>query len=321
MSGNGCGAAAGGGTERESGRSRGEGRGRRLAARAVADVAVAALALLIGFGVFAFIGRDDSSDEPARNDPEAFTASSAATLPPLDRPVQPAVDGGAPTAREAIEGYLQAEVARDFTSSYLFLSSADRTVYRNAVKWESVQADRPTITGYRLESINPAADGQSAEATSSLDLVPVLDEVVGLVPAHATATWVAVQEGDVWRVSLEQSSMQPTWPSDATAAAAVEDWAEARQDCRSGEAVGEFAGGVLGSPAVADALCESEGAVRVGDPQPLDGTDGAPVFAAFGAEAQAWARVVEVSDPTPLRAVVAPLGDTWLVVAVLPAPS
>jgi hypothetical protein len=165
------------------------------------------------------------------------------------------------------------------------------------------------------------ADDQRAEAGSSLDLVPVLDEVVGLVPAHATATWVAVHEGGVWRVSLEDSSLQPVWPSDATAAAAVEDWARARQECQSGEAIGEFAGGVLGSPAIADALCKRDGDVRVGGAEQLDGTDGAPVFAAFGAEAQAWARVVEVSDPTPLRAVVAPLGDTWLVVAVLPAPS
>ena len=45
-----------------------------------------------------------------------------------------------------------------------------------------------------------------------------------------------------------------------------------------------------------------------------------PVVAAFGDQSSDWARVVTVSGSHPLRAVLAPLGDTWIVIGVLAAP-
>lgn len=58
--------------------------------------------------------------------------------------------------------------------------------------------------------------------------------------------------------------------------------------------------------------------MEVGPPLPLDALDAAPFLAAFGPEATSWARVVAVTDPVPLRAVVAPIGQEWLVIGVLP---
>jgi hypothetical protein len=42
-----------------------------------------------------------------------------------------------------------------------------------------------------------------------------------------------------------------------------------------------------------------------------------PFVTAFGPETGSWARVVPVTAPVSLRAVVAPIGDEWVVVGVL----
>ena len=58
--------------------------------------------------------------------------------------------------------------------------------------------------------------------------------------------------------------------------------------------------------------------MEVDPPLPLEAIDAAPFLAAFGPEASTWARVVTVTEPVPLRAVVAPIGQEWLVIGVLP---
>jgi hypothetical protein len=56
--------------------------------------------------------------------------------------------------------------------------------------------------------------------------------------------------------------------------------------------------------------------------QPLPETSqDQPFLAAFGSAVHDWARVVTVDAPARLHVVVAPLGERWLVIGVLPPPS
>ena len=151
---------------------------------------------------------------------------------------------------------------------------------------------------------------------TDLRLEPVLDEVIGNVPARALGTWVAVRDGAGWFVSLADSSLEPRWPSDDGAVAAASNWAAARQRC--GDAHQNEHATLVGSPSLADGLCGAMTAIDVGPAEPLDAIDATPVVAAFGDTATAWARVVSVRGAAAMRAVMAPLGDAWVVVGVLP---
>jgi hypothetical protein len=123
-------------------------------------------------------------------------------------------------------------------------------------------------------------------------------------------------EGGRWWVSVGDSVVEPEYPSDGLAGDAVLAWIAQRQNCD--EPVQSAT--LVGAPAIADSLCGSDGRATVGDPAHLDAVDGALVAATFGETAAAAARTIEVRGPVALRAVVAPLGESWLVVGVL-APS
>jgi hypothetical protein len=62
--------------------------------------------------------------------------------------------------------------------------------------------------------------------------------------------------------------------------------------------------------------------VATGAVRTLDAlADPSPVLNAFGPDAAAWARVVDVRRPAPLQVVVAPVDDKWLVVGVTRPPA
>jgi hypothetical protein len=301
---------------------------RGLWTKAGVKVAVVVAAFAVGIAAWAVLGAGDGrSDGPDQtvehNDPNAFTVP--ATVPgqaEVDLPPAVPTDGGAATPIEAVEGYLAAEAGGRYDESFLFLTTADRELYRSAANWTQQHADLPPIVGYMVSptSAPPAPDGR-VTVGATLALEPSLDEVAGLVAARATAAWVAVQEGGLWRVLLSESALTPTWPSDTTAGDAVRAWAEARRDCPTGTQItAEWAGGLLGFPSLADDLCEASSRVRVGPPVPLDPIDAATFVAAFGEEVAEVARVVPLTSPAELQAVVAPLGDNWLVIGVLPPP-
>jgi hypothetical protein len=298
-------------------------------ARTVVNASVVLVAFTGGFVAWAVIGgdapaSDDGDAEIVTNDPEAFTVPfGGATTPPLDgRPPAPPTDGGAPSPTEAVEGFLRAEIDDRFDVSYLLLSSADRTTYPSAARWESAHRALPVITRFEIAPLaDAAATADRVEIGARLDLEPALDEVVGLVPARADARWVAVREGDLWRLSLADSVLNARWPSDSEAPNAVRRWADSVQECRPDEPIAaEWEGGLLGTTGAADELCDASGRIRVGDAARLDPIDATPFVAAFGENVAALARVIPVLSPVELQAVVAPLGDDWLVVGTLPPP-
>jgi hypothetical protein len=138
--------------------------------------------------------------------------------------------------------------------------------------------------------------------------------VTGLTPARAAATWVARAEDGGWSVAFSESSLQPLLPPDSEAPAAVVSWAQHRQACAP---AGERAV-LLGTALVADRLCGLAGEVRVGTAGTLGAAHLPPFVSAFGPEVAEWARTVPVERPVDLVAVVAPVGDAWVVIGILP---
>ncbi|MGQ0803798.1 MAG: hypothetical protein ACT4PI_08045 [Actinomycetota bacterium] len=223
----------------------------------------------------------------------------------------------APTPQAAVEQFLAAEAGGDFATSYGLLSAADRGQVGSRSEWTTAHGHLPTITNFEIGALDAGA--ARAEVATSLTLVPELDEIVGLVPARADATWVALAEDGGWRVAFEESSLVPRYPSEDDAPSAARDWAADRRDCRRGD---QYRGGLLGADALARDLCRAEGDITVGAAAALDPGAGAqPFLAAFGPEVFSWARVVSVTTPRVLNVVLAPVGERWLVVGVVePSP-
>ena len=168
------------------------------------NVAVGVVAFAGGVLAWAAIGGDTSPSSSngrdqvaATNDPTAFTIPFGELPAPSEasRPSVPASDGGAPTAMEAIDGFLSAEVSGRFDESFLLLSTTDRDTYRSAARWTQSHSTLPPITGYEITSTEQSLGADRVQITASLTLEPALDEVVGLVPARAEATWISVARG------------------------------------------------------------------------------------------------------------------------------
>jgi hypothetical protein len=296
--------------------------------RGLLEAAVVVLAAGLGFLGWRLLDGSAGDDGPRaerRANPAGAFAFDAARLddPPVlagdGGPVAAPAGAGAATPAAAVEAFLAAEVAADRTGSYALLSAADRAEYRSVEKWRQRHADLPAVTGFAGLTLGPAG-GERTEVTADVTLNPVLDPVLGAVPAEATATWVAVREDGRWWVSLGESRLDARWPSDESAPAAVEQWVTARIACGDSRTTGELETGLVGSPALAEPLCGTEAGdpVDIGPAEPLDRADAASVIAAFGEAATGWARLVEVRSPIPLRLAVGPLGDGWVVIGVLP---
>lgn len=267
--------------------------------------------LAVGVGLTVVIPRLSASSELSAPIGTDSSPTTSITVP--DGAADAPPGAGAASAMAAVEGFLTAESAGDLEASFSFLSRDLRRSYRSPAGWVAGHADvLPPILGYDLgEAI--VEEGR-ATVPASVRFRPSLDEVVGLVPGAADVVWAAVEEGDGWAVDLAASTMTARFPDDDGAAPAVATWAEARQRC---DRANERDGTLVGSPAVADGLCDADGTIVVGAAAPLSEIEATPFATAFGGEVIEWARVVPVTAPLQLRAVVAPLGDRWLVIGVL----
>lgn len=248
---------------------------------------------------------------PAAAPTTSVPATTTSTVAPI-----PAYFPDNPDAVAAVEGFLTAEGQGNFSESFDLLSAVDQEQAGDREAWV---ADHlfllPPITGFQFTSDQVVDD--RVEVMAQLELRPGLDELVGLTPGEADAIWVVVEEDDEWKVAFTESSVVPLYLEDSGAPAAVEIWVEERRQCATPT---EWEGGLLGFPVLADQLCDASGAVEVGEVTTLaDAAESEPFLAAFGPEVGIWARVVPVMSPTPMRAVVAPIGPEWVVIGVLEA--
>ncbi|MEX0659434.1 MAG: hypothetical protein WD080_09900 [Egibacteraceae bacterium] len=275
---------------------------------------VAVVSLTLGVGLTAGIAAVRDRDASPTGDALETTQlpiGEPANVPEITGTVEPGVPAGSPEG--AVTAFLDAELAGDLADSYLLLSLPDRQEYRTPAGWVATHADvLPPVTDYEVEGVT-ADDGRAA-VVSLVRFEPSLDPSVGLVPARARATWVVVAEGDGWAVALQESTFEPLHPPEGEAADAVRAWAASHQRC---EPDGEHTV-VLGLPALARALCDAGGAVQVGDVERFnEGFDTNSFLASYGEPVLEWARVVPVTEPVELRAVVAPIGQDWTVIGVL----
>jgi hypothetical protein len=267
----------------------------------VAGIAIAGIAF----------GRDD---EPRASAPAA-SATTDPTLP--ETPAAPVPPGGAPASdpAAAVAAFLQAEADGDFRASWGLLAADDRARYVTVDRWVAAHESILPVTGFELAAA-PASD--PAAVPVRLRLRAGLDGVLGLVPAEAESSWVAVPEDGGWRVAFGRTSATPVLLDDAGAPTAAAEWVAARQACDADAVAALEHPTLVGTTGVADRLCGADEATAADAIGPLPAADAPRFVSAFGPDATTWARVVGVDGSTPLRAVLAPVGDRWLVVGVLP---
>ena len=274
------------------------------------------LGLTIGLGIAVAgpkVFGDDDGPRPAAGRFVTGEITRPEQLLPEDVTVP--TGAGAASAEEAVVEFLDAEMRGDFAASFGYLADVARVEYGSPAGWMSAHADvLPPVSGYELGEQVPVDDGREV-ITTRVTLQPGLDQVVGLTAATAVVRWDVVRGEDGWGVSLESSPFEPVFPSDAGAVPAATSWAESRQRCET--PANQF-GGLVGSPSLARALCDTSGPVAATGPSPLDEAAGQPIFTAFGSDAFAAARVVRIAGPTELAAVLVPIGDEWTVIGVLP---
>jgi hypothetical protein len=250
-------------------------------------------------------GASDESGASAANVP--IDASAAADAP----------DAAAPTPTDAVQRFLDFEIARDYDASYGLLSAGDRALAVTRAGWSSSHADIPAFAGYALGPPDVATD--DAVVPADVRLRAALTPSTGLVPSRASAQFRTVAEDGGWRVAFDESTLTPRFLSQSKAPAAVRTWARARVQCRRAP---EYVAGLIGASARAAALCGADGAIRTGRARALpDTAQDQPFLAAFGGDVHQWARVVRLESPVRQDVVVAPVGEQWLVVGVLQAPS
>lgn len=280
---------------------------------------VVGLALGVG-GVYLATTRDDRPSYRAEaNDAAAFavapgaSALADAAVDAADQAAVPAAAGaGSPEA--AVEQLLQGEVDGDPAASFAVLSVADRTELGSVAQWRQAAARRARITGFRIDQSDAGADGVAV--VTALELAPEVSPTLGIVPSRSTTTFLAVQEDGRWYVALDRRADQPQWPADTSAGDDLARWLADPTGCDDET----FGRDVLGSPAVAAALCSDSPPPSVtSGPEPLPAPDAMAIVAAFGASAVDVVRVFDVDGALSFRAVLAPLGERWTVVAILAA--
>jgi hypothetical protein len=268
-------------------------------------VVILAVACGLALGIGATVALTGDDETPAAAPPEVTDLTAPE---PDDQEAPPGASATSPQA--AVEGFLGAEAAEDFEASFGFLSADARSEFGSPAGWVANHADRvPPVVGFEVEEVD------DDEVVTLVRFEPGLDQIQGLVAERVRVTWATSDEGGSWGVDLVSSTQEPLHPSDDSAPAAVRAWAEGHQDCGTPRT---WDGNLQGSPPLAERLCGQEGPVEVGPPLPLGTLDAGPFLAAFGPGVGEWARVVAVTAPVELRAVMAPIGQEWLVIGVLP---
>lgn len=228
----------------------------------------------------------------------------------------PSTEPGALTtsAAEAVRTFVSSVLQGDAARAWALTSTADR----DRLGYPQRISDQVAAMGWKAFTVSStAADSVTMEVTQT----PSISDIDGVIAATATVRVPTVLEAGVRRVvwsrrRIEQHFPDPSPTEDARAADAVASWVAARQRC-DGSPTNQFAGGLTGVVGLADRLCRATGAATVGPVGDLDTMDEPePVLDAFGGSAMQWARVVKVTSPVALTAVVAPRGTDWIVVAV-----
>ncbi len=276
------------------------------------DVVVAVIGIVVGIGLATvaprWAERGPVVDELAR----LAESPPATSFPDQPEAVLPKAEPDSPQA--AVEGFLKAEIEGDLARSYRFLSATDRADLATPADWTAVHADTlAPIVSFELTGAEET--GSEASIWSVVHFQAGIDPVLGLTPGIAEVEWSLVDEDGAWLISLGESRITPRYPSDQEAAGAAESWAVARQQCPIDS---EEMPDLVGPLGLEDDLCGRNEPVRVSGVSLLeDPVEAAPFVDAYGPEVVDWARVVAILAPVEMTAVLAPIGEEWVVIGVL----
>jgi len=248
---------------------------------------------------------DDGPDE-VREPPSPPPSSASTTTGPGESPTPRA------TAAEALDALLRAEQQGDHATSYRLLDRSGRDQYRDLAEWTRRRTQLPPVTDFTIER------DHGRRVVAEVRHQPGLDPFTGLSAARERQSWTASKVGDGYLLAAEPD-VEYLLPPDDEATAAVLQWAEALQACNQTVAESKQAVRPLyGVSAGAGRLCGSTAPLAAGDVTKLAGGPGsAELVAQYSTDALAWARVVPLRGPQPsVHVVVAPIGESWQVVAV-----
>lgn len=282
----------------------------------VAALAVAVAVALLRGGDAATPATDTAS--AARADAPSTPGLTVADAPPA--PTGDVTEGPAGDARSAVEGFLTAEAARDLEAAFTFLAPEEQQAFGTAARYVAEHADLlGAVTGFEvLEETTDPATG-AAVVVARVGFEPQLDTVTGLTPAVATVDFPVVQGEDGWSIQLAETTFTPVLPSDERAAQAAEAVIAAATACEPPPKA--YPGALLGRPGLLDELCDASGEPRIAEVTPFDDPlTNQPFTTAYGPDLVLWARAVHVAAPVDLRLVMAPYGDSWTLIGVIPPP-
>lgn len=260
---------------------------------------------------------DGHETSPARQLglPDLSSGSIDVTTPLVVDPPRAGTAALNPT--DAVKRFVRAEIDGDEEASYDLLASSDRDAVRTRVAWKAMHSSLPELIGFVASDKQAGPSDTEAKITGDAQFTPRLDEIGGLVTSRAAVTWTAVAEDGGWRVSYQRTSIKPVYLDDKGATESANTWIAARRACAKPDPSLEYSGGIVGSVGIAAALCKTT-PPKLDTPRRLaDRPDPAPVLAAFGPEADAWARIIRVTGPRTFNVVLAPLADRWIVIGLL----
>lgn len=289
--------------------------------RPLVVVPLVLLGLALGFGAAALVFRPDPAPSVFAGAP-SVTAFDLPAAPPSPNAAvattapAPAVE---PTsARDALQRYLDAEVARRDEESFALVDPKTRESDGPVAAWRNSRPNRLLPEQFTILAEAPVAGG--VELTVAATRRPSVSPQTGLVPARSEETWRVVDTGG-WRVlGGRPVDVRPALPSDAAASAAGAAWLQRTATCdEAGATALQLSENLLGSPDLRAGTCTSKGAWTAGPAVPVSELSNPTVFvSAYGPGVGRWARAVPVTGPGRYTIVLVPLGDEWRVTGVIP---
>ena len=238
---------------------------------------------------------------------------SANTAVASTRPI--AADGlsKASSARDAVSAFFDSLIDQRADDAFTLLSAADQARL-GSPRQLAATSSAFGWTSFRVENESPTL------VTVSVSQTARVSEIDGVIAPRATVVVPVATEDGSFRISWSKRVLSPLHPernvkNDSAVSEAALQWAMTRRSCKPSPI--EFASGLIGVTGLADALCNSSSMPTVAAVADLESLDEPQaVIDGFGSDAVTWARVVELGGPVRMNVVLAPLGDSWVVVAI-----
>ncbi|HVF32644.1 MAG TPA: hypothetical protein VM933_06375 [Acidimicrobiales bacterium] len=279
------------------------------------------LALVVGFAAAALVFRPD----PAPSAFDGVPSVSRLDLPARRGGPEAAAPAVAPvvaeepsSAREALQRYLDAEVARQYDVSFALVDAKTRESEGPVAAWSNSRANR--LLPEQFTIVDEVASPDGTDVTVSAIRTPAVSPQTGLVPARSQETWRVVK-AEGWRVLRGRpADVRPELPSDAAATAVGAAWLERAAACdATGAAALQLSVNLLGSPDLRDATCKNRSTWSAGSAIPVSEISNSTVIvSAYGPGVGRWARAVPVTGAGRFTIVLVPLGAEWRVTGLVP---